>query len=83
MVGGATEVACGAEALTGGALDADGDEAGDCAAQDTRRSERKSGSRAIVARPAPSRTRSPFSSFVSSCSARAYLSVAAPLRVLT
>jgi len=69
MVGGATEVACGAEALTGGALDADGDEAGDCAAQDTRRSERTSGSRAIVARPAPSRTRSPFSSFASSCSA--------------
>jgi hypothetical protein len=81
VVGGATE-ACGAEALTGGTFDADGDEVGDCAAHDTRRSERKSGSRAIVTRPAPSRTRSPFSFLVPSCSAHELSSLLPRLCVL-
>jgi hypothetical protein len=34
-------------------LDADGEEAGDCAAQETMRSESSSGSRAIAIRPLP------------------------------
>lgn len=51
FAGGAKD-ACGAEAPNVGGFDADGEDAGDCAAHDeTRRTESNTGSRAIVYAP--------------------------------